>query len=255
MTFSIFLPDDEVKNQRGKPYPALYFLGGLTCTHENVPLKSNFGQHAKKHRLACIFPDTSPRKTGIPDVDKDWEFGESASYYVDATSDIAKKNFRMFSYITKELPEIVSSYFPVAKSNMSITGFSMGGHGALISAFKSGLYKSVSAFAPMGNPTKSADWGIKGYKFFFKDPENEGKEYDSTELIRSGQAHKLPCFIEVGSHDQFKDKLLCDNLKEALLDTEYDHIWKTRPGYNHSFWYVASFVGEHFDFHAKYLNY
>jgi hypothetical protein len=101
MTFSIFLPDEEIKGQRGKPYPALYFLGGLGCNHENIPTKSNFGEHAKGHRIACIFPDTSPRKTGIPDIDKDWEFGDSAGYYVDATSDVAKKNFRMYSYITK----------------------------------------------------------------------------------------------------------------------------------------------------------
>lgn len=138
MTFGIFLPDEEVKHQRGKPYPALYCLAGLTCNHENFPLKSGFAPFAKKHRIACIFPDTSPRNTGIEGIDADWQWGNSASYYVDATSEKSKKHFRMFSYLTKELPELVSSFFPVDKCNKSVTGFSMGGHGALITALKTG---------------------------------------------------------------------------------------------------------------------
>jgi S-formylglutathione hydrolase len=104
MTFSIYLPDAEIREQRGKPYPALYFLAGLTCTHDNVPTKSGFAKYAKKHRIAVVFPDTSPRKTGIDKIADDWEFGESASYYVDATTDATKKHYQMFSYITKELP-------------------------------------------------------------------------------------------------------------------------------------------------------
>ena len=253
MTFGIFIPQQEVKNQRGKPFPILYCLAGLTSTHENWPLKSGYGAYAKKYRIACVFPDTSPRKTGIPDVDKDWEFGESAGYYVDSTSDVAKKNFRMFSYVTKELSQVVTSYFPLDATRQSITGFSMGGHGALICAFKTGLYKSVSAFAPMSNPTKSADWGIKGYKFFFSKPEEEGVEFDATELVKNGKACKLPCFVDVASQDQFKEKLICEHLRQALIDSDYEHIWKIRPGYNHSFWYVSTFLEEHFAFHSKYL--
>lgn len=101
MTFAIYLPDEEIKHQRGKPYPALYCLAGLTCTHENFPMKSGFASYARKHRIACIFPDTSPRNTGINGIDADWQWGNSASYYVDATSDAANKHFKMFSYITK----------------------------------------------------------------------------------------------------------------------------------------------------------
>lgn len=254
MTFGIFLPDEEVKNQRGKPYPALYCLAGLTCNHENFPTKSGFAHSARKHRIACIFPDTSPRNTGIKEVEADWQWGNSASYYVDSTSDAAKKNFRMFSYLTKELPELVSSYFPVDRDNKSVTGFSMGGHGALITGLKTGLYKSVSAFAPISNPTKSENWGSKGYKFFFAKPEEEGLEYDATELVKSGKAKNVPLFVEVGTQDQWKKEMLVENLREALLDADYDHIWRLRGGYNHSFWYVTSFIEEHFDFHAKYLN-
>lgn len=161
----------------------------------------------------------------------------------------------MYSYINEELPEIVSTYFPVSRKNISITGFSMGGHGALISALKTGQFKSVSAFAPMGNPTKSPNWGIKAFKMFLSDAENEGKEYDTTEIIKSGKFHKVPTLIDVGTADQFKEKMLIDNLKEQMIESDYPHLWRTRPGYNHSFWYVSTFIEEHIEFHAKYLNY
>jgi S-formylglutathione hydrolase len=130
----------------------------------------------------------------------------------------------------------------------------MGGHGALISALKTGSYRSVSAFAPMSNPSQSANWGIKAFNFFFNNPKEEGLAYDATELVRSGNFHKTPLFVEVGSNDQFKDKLLTENLRNQLVESNYDHIFKVRPGYNHSFWYVSTFVQEHFEFHSKYLN-
>lgn len=159
----------------------------------------------------------------------------------------------MFTYLTQELPDIVASYFPIDRNNASITGFSMGGHGALIAAFKTGAYKSVSALAPISNPTQSDNWGIKGYKFFFNRPEEEGLEYDATELVKRGKAHKLPVFIETGTQDQWAKSTLCENLRGALITAEYEHEWKNRGGYNHSMWYVASFIEEHFNFHAKYL--
>lgn len=131
----------------------------------------------------------------------------------------------------------------------------MGGHGALVSALKTGQFKSVSAFAPMGNPTKSPAWGQKAFNMFFKNPEVEGKEYDATEILRSGNYHKVPTLIDIGSADQFKEKMIAENLKEQLIESDYAHSWKTRPGYNHSFWYVSTFIEEHIEFHAKYLNF
>lgn len=122
----------------------------------------------------------------------------------------------MFTYITKELPEVVSSYFPVDPKNKSITGFSMGGHGSLITALKTGEYRSCSAFSPISNPTQS-EWGTKGFKIFFEKPEEEGKEYDSTEIIRSGKYHKVPLFIDNATNDQFKEKLLIQNLRDQLI--------------------------------------
>ncbi len=171
MNFNIYLPDEQIQNQRGEPYPALYFLSGLTGTHQNVPQKSGFARYAKNHRLAVVFPDTSPRNTGIAGISEDWEAGDSASYYVDATNDKTKQYFQMFTYINKELPELVATYFPVSRTNISITGFSMGGHGALISALKTGQFKSVSAFAPISNPSQSPNWGQKAFKLFFNNPE------------------------------------------------------------------------------------
>jgi S-formylglutathione hydrolase len=253
MTFGIYLPDADISGQRGKPYPALYFLAGLTATNENVPVKSGFAKHAKKHRIAMVFPDTSPRKTGIDKIDEDWEIGNSASYYINATSEATKKHFQMFTYINEELPEIVSSFFPVDKNNKSITGFSMGGHGALISALKTGAYRSVSAFSPMANPSNSPSWGIKAWKLFFNSLE-EGDAYDATLLVRSGNYHKTPLLLEVGSNDEYKEKMLVDNLRNQLIEANYDHTFKLRLGYNHSFFYVSTFLHEHFEFHAKYLH-
>lgn len=132
----------------------MYFLAGLSCTHDNAAFKSGFAKYAKKHRIAVVFPDTSPRNTGIEGIASDWEAGDSAGYYVDATTEAYNKYFNMFKYINEELPELVSTYFPVSKNNKSITGFSMGGHGALISGLKTGKFRSVSAFAPISNPLK-----------------------------------------------------------------------------------------------------
>ena len=164
MNFMLYLPDINIDGQRGRPYPALYCLGGLSCTHETFCLKTGFGPHAKKHRIAMVFPDTSPRNTNIEGVAADWELGDSASFYVNATSEKYKKHFQMFTYLTEELPNLVSTFFPVSRDNISITGSSMGGHGALIAALKTGKYKSVSAFAPISNPTASERWAQKAYK-------------------------------------------------------------------------------------------
>jgi S-formylglutathione hydrolase len=195
MTFNIFLPDIDIDKQRGKPYPALYCLGGLESNHESFSIKSGFGSSARKHRIAVIFPDASPRNTNIEGVADDWEVGNSASYYVDATSEKYKKHFQMFTYITQELPKVVSQYFPVSLENKSITGFSMGGHGALVAALRTGSYRSVSAFAPISNPTANERWGQKAYKEYFKNWETEGKAYDATEIIKSSNYHETPLFF------------------------------------------------------------
>ena len=187
-----------------------------------------------------VFPDTSPRNTGLSGIDKDYSWGESAGYYCNATADKYKKHFNMFSYINEELPQILGDYFHVSYTKRSITGFSMGGHGALISALKTGNFKSVSAFAPICNPTKS-EWGTKAYEQFFSSPE-EGNEYDSVEILKSGKFSKIPVMVDVGSSDPHWNKLGIDAMKSGCHKGDLKVDWRIREGYNHSFYYVSSFV-------------
>lgn len=136
MKFQIFIPDEPIRDQRVPPYPVLYFLAGITSTYDNAPQKSNFGYWASKYKLAMVFPDTSPRNTGIEGIDKDWQFGDSAGFYVDATTEKYKKHFNMHTYVTKELPALVSKYFHIDSERQSIAGHSMGGLGTLLAFFK-----------------------------------------------------------------------------------------------------------------------
>jgi S-formylglutathione hydrolase len=167
MQFVIYLPDETIKEQRCDPYPVLYCLSGLTSNHENFPIKSHFGAYAQQHKIACVFPDTSPRDTGVEGVKDDWQFGEGAGFYVDATNPKYSKHFNMYTYINEELPSIVSTHFHVDNSKKSITGFSMGGMGALLSYLKNaGKFRSVSAFAPISHPSV-CNWGINAFEKFF----------------------------------------------------------------------------------------
>lgn len=182
MKFMIYLPEESIKGQRGKPFPAVYFLSGLTCNHENAPIKSHFGSYAKKHNVAVIFPDTAPRGVDIDGMRDTWSFGESAGYYVNATTEKWSKNFNMYSYINEELPHVVSQHFPVDNERKSLTGFSMGGLGALSVFLKNpGHYKSVSAFSPIANPTQ-CEWGKKAYEGYLGSVE-AGQAYDPTHLV------------------------------------------------------------------------
>lgn len=163
MTFNLYLPDETIKEQRCAPYPSIYFLSGLCANHENFSIKSHFGIYAQKHKIACVFPDTSPRDVAIEGIKGDWTFGDSAGYYVDATSEAYKKHFNMYSYINEELPQVISDHFHVDSQRQSISGFSMGGLGALVSYFRNpGKFRSVSAFAPISHPT-AAPWGVNAF--------------------------------------------------------------------------------------------
>jgi len=167
MQFMIYLPDEPIKEQRCDPYPTLYCLSGLTANHENFPIKSHFGPWAQQHKIACVFPDTSPRDTGVEGVKDDWAFGEGAGYYVNATNPKYSKHFNMFSYINEELPAIVNAHFHTDPQRQSITGFSMGGMGALLSFLKNaGKFRSVSAFSPISHPSECA-WGKNAFEKFF----------------------------------------------------------------------------------------
>lgn len=178
--FSAYLPPNCGDSNR---MPVLYWLSGLTCTEENFIIKSGFQRYAAEQKLVVVGPDTSPRNCNIEGEDTDWDFGTGAGFYVDATTEKYKKNYRMYSYVNKELPKVVEDNLPVIAGVRGISGHSMGGHGALISALKNpGLYKSVTAFAPISNPTASP-WGIKCFTGYLGDKKEDWKNWDATELV------------------------------------------------------------------------
>lgn len=202
MPFNIFLPPQVTTNKLHKA-PLLIYLSGLTCTPDNCTEKGFFQHGASEHGIAILYPDTSPRGIGIKGEDESYDFGTGAGFYVDATADPWSKNYKMYSYIKDELPQTVASEFEqIDTSRTSITGHSMGGHGALTLFLKNpGKYKSVSAFAPICNPLK-APWGEKAFKGYFgeKDWQSQGAEHDATELVKKWKGEALDILIDVVSH-------------------------------------------------------
>lgn len=218
MTFQIFLPEDDVPKQRGDAFDVIYNLSGLTCNWTNAVDKSGFGQMAAKHRLAIVFPDTSPRDVEIPKIEpENWRVGFGAGHYCNATADGWKKNFNMYTYITEELPSIVEAFFHVSSVNKSIMGHSMGGNGALnIAARNPGMYKSVSAFAPIGNSSsEKSDFCGLAMKTYFANDAEAAKNYDCARSMKA--AVKMPPgLIDVGTHDVFLKDLGTNELQEAI---------------------------------------
>merc|ERR1712179_433428 len=254
MTFSIFIP--ERKNRADPDPPVLYYLSGLTCTDENARTKSHFAQEAGSVGLAVVFPDTSPRGVTIEGQDDSYDFGSGAGFYLNATSSKWSKHYKMYDYVTKELPELVSKLFPVDGKRVSIMGHSMGGHGALISHLKNpGKYVSVSAFSPICNPTKCA-WGEKAFTGYLGSVE-AGKEYDATELIRNfPKVHQAPILIDQGTADGFlANQLLPKKLTAAAAAAGYMPInLRMQPGYDHSYYFISTFMKDHIQHHATALG-
>lgn len=249
MNFTICLPNPK---SRGQKAPLLYYLSGLTCSDENALTKAGWGKYAAKHGVALVFPDTSPRGLKIEGDSDSWDFGEGAGFYVDATTEKWKKNYQMYSYVTKELPEVISSYFPVDGSRQSIMGHSMGGHGALISFLKNpGVYRSVSAFAPICNPTNSV-WGKKQFEGYLGSVE-AGKEYDAVELLKNYKGKKSTILVDQGTSDDHLEKLLPKNLEEVCHKNNYPLKLRYQAYYDHSYYFIASFIEDHIDHHARAL--
>ncbi|KAF3825825.1 hypothetical protein GH733_006652 [Mirounga leonina] len=219
MKFAIYLPP---KAETGK-CPALYWLSGLTCTEQNFISKAGYHQAASEHGLVVIAPDTSPRGCNIKGEDESWDFGTGAGFYVDATEDPWKTNYRMYSYVTEELPQLINANFPVDPQKMSIFGHSMGGHGALICALKNpGKYKSVSAFAPICNPVL-CPWGKKAFSGYLGTDQSKWKAYDATHLVKSYPGSQLDILIDQGKDDQFLSdgQLLPDNFIAACTEKKF----------------------------------
>ncbi|KAK9504581.1 hypothetical protein O3M35_010886 [Rhynocoris fuscipes] len=255
MKFGIYLPpncDEKV--------PVLYWLSGLTCTEQNFVTKAGSQHYASQYNMIVVAPDTSPRGCQIAGEDDSYDFGSGAGFYVDATEEPWNKNYLMYSYITKELPSLINEHFPADPNRQSIMGHSMGGHGALICFLKNpGQYKSVSAFAPICNPTK-CPWGQKAFAGYLGGSADSVPDtwlnYDATHLVSKYDGAPVDILIDQGLNDEFFQcgQLLPDNFVEACKQAQVPVILHKREGYDHSYYYIASFIGEHFAHHHKYLK-
>lgn len=247
MTFGLYLPPQAEDG----PVPVLWYLSGLTCTHENAMVKAGAQGWAAEAGLALVFPDTSPRGAGVADDDA-FDLGQGAGFYVDATEPPWAPNFTMYSYITSELNELVSRHFLVDAEAQGVTGHSMGGHGAITLALSNpGLYRSVSAFAPIANPAAS-DWGRKQFSAYLGADEAAWARHDACALLR-GTGWDGDILVDQGVDDQFIDLLKPEALAAALAETRTPHMVRMQPGYDHSYYFVASFMEDHVRWHAERL--
>ena len=251
MQFSVYLPPQA----ESEKVPVLYWLSGLTCTDQNFVTKAGAQKYAAKHGIAIVCPDTSPRGEAIPDDSiGDWDFGLGAGFYVDATEEPWSQHYQMYSYITQELPELVNASFNVDADRVSISGHSMGGHGALTIALKNPKsFKSVSAFSPIVSPI-NCPWGEKALGNYIGDNREDWKDYDTCELVSAANTH-LPILVDQGEADSFlKEQLKTELLQQSAKKAGYPIEIRYQPGYDHSYFFIASFIGEHIEFHAQYLR-
>ncbi|MDG0023882.1 S-formylglutathione hydrolase [Trinickia sp. Y13] len=249
MRFAIYLPSAAL---RGQPCPVLYWLSGLTCTEQNFITKSGAQRYAAEHGLIIVAPDTSPRGDEVAD-DPSYDLGKGAGFYVNATRQPWAKHYRMYDYVVEELPALIEAQFPATQAR-SISGHSMGGHGALTIALRNpARYRSVSAFSPIVAPSQ-VPWGEKAFTAYLGDDRQAWKEYDAVELVKAG-ADRLPLRIDQGGGDEFLDKQLKPELLRAACDaTGHPLELNLRAGYDHSYYFIASFIGEHIAYHAKALR-
>jgi S-formylglutathione hydrolase len=248
MTFSVFLPPQA----KSGPIPALYWLSGLTCTDENFTIKAGAQRAAAALGLALVCPDTSPRGTDLPGEHDDWDFGSGAGFYVNATQAPWSDHYRMYDYVTKELPALIDAHFPVT-DRCGISGHSMGGHGALTCYLKNpGKYRSVSAFAPICHPSECS-WGQKAFTNYLGEDRNDWEAYDASRLIGNAQ-EKLPILIDQGTEDEWlSDQLKPGALEQAAIASHYPLQIRMREGYDHGYYFVASFIEDHLRHHARAL--
>ncbi|SDJ69585.1 S-formylglutathione hydrolase [Aliiruegeria lutimaris] len=248
MTFGLYLPPQAALG----PVPILWYLSGLTCTHENAMVKAGVQAHAAAHGMAVVFPDTSPRGDGVTD-DEAYDLGQGAGFYVNATQEPWAPNFSMWDYVANELPLLLEAHFPVDAARQTITGHSMGGHGALTLAMGlPGRFASASAFAPIANPSAS-DWGRKQLAAYLGPDESVWADHDSTILMRT-KGFDGPVLVDQGSEDQFLDLLKPQVLAEAMAARRQEGSFRMQKGYDHSYFFVSSFMGDHVAFHARALG-
>jgi S-formylglutathione hydrolase len=248
MKFAVYQPPSPATN-----LPVLYFLSGLTCTPENFITKAGAQQFAAQHGLLLVVPDTSPRNTGIANEDLDDDLGSGAGFYVDAVQEPWRQHYNMYSYITQELPEIIRANFPVS-DRQGIFGHSMGGHGALVCGLRNpGMYRSISAFAPIVNPIASS-WGQKAFSNYLGDDRLLWQNYDATELVQQ-QQFSFPILIDQGSADKFLvEQLMLDRFVQACAVAKQSLNLRMQKGYDHSYYFISTFIADHLQYHAELLT-
>ncbi|MGH8226068.1 MAG: S-formylglutathione hydrolase [Gammaproteobacteria bacterium] len=250
MRFSVYRPPQAETGA----VPVLYWLSGLTCSEENFMAKAGAQRYAAEHGILLVAPDTSPRDLGLPGETDSYDFGAGASFYVNATEAPWSAHYRMYDYVVEELPAVVAANFPVRADCAGIFGHSMGGHGALVVALRNPeRYRSVSAFAPIAAPSL-CPWGRKAFTGYLGPDESRWREYDAHELIKTAE-RRLPMLIDQGADDEFLQggQLLPEKLVEAARGTGYPLTFNRRDGYDHSYYFIASFMREHFAHHAAAL--
>jgi S-formylglutathione hydrolase len=251
MKFSAYVPPQA---RSGGKVPVLYYLSGLTCTEETFPIKAHAQQVAAELGLMLIAPDTGPREPRLPGDADSWDFGWSAGFYVDATQAPWSKYYRMYSYVTRELPEVAGAELPVKADATGIFGHSMGGHGALVCALRNpDRYKSVSAFAPIAAPMQ-CPWGKKAFGNYLGSDTNAWREYDASELV-ARQPFGKHILIDQGTADQFlAEQLLPEKFSAAAAKSGQALNLRMQPGYDHGYYFIQTFMADHLRHHAKQLG-
>ena len=250
MRFAIYLPPLALTGQK---VPVLYWLSGLTCTDENFMQKAGAQRIAAELGIALVAPDTSPRGEGVPD-DPGYDLGMGAGFYVNATQHPWRAHYQMYDYVTRELPELIETHFPVS-TKRAISGHSMGGHGALIAALREpGRYRSVSAFSPISHPSR-CPWGQKALGAYLGNNPLLWQEWDACQLLRHHDSPPLPTLVDVGLDDPFlAEQLGIDTLAEVAATRAWPLTLNRHAGYDHSYYFVASFIEAHLRFHANHLG-
>lgn len=248
MNVAVYLPPQAATRK----LPVLYWLSGLTCTEQNFITKAGAQRYAAEHGVVIVAPDTSPRGDDVADAEG-YDLGKGAGFYVNATQQPWAAHYRMYDYIVDELPALIEAHFPVTAAR-AISGHSMGGHGALVIALRNpGRYRSVSAFSPIAAPTQ-VPWGEKAFSHYLGEDRTAWQPYDATELVKTAR-EKLPLLIDQGGDDEF----LHNQLKPELLQTAanaagHPLTLRIQPGHDHSYYFIASFIGDHLAWHAKSLS-
>lgn len=251
MEFSLFQPSNKPANG----YPVLIYLSGLTCTQENVTTKAGFQQYAEQYGFVVVCPDTSPRESNHAGEHDDYDFGSGAGFYLNATESPWSQNYRMYDYIVNDLWKVIEDNFAVDLSRCGIFGHSMGGHGALTIGLKHpDKFRSISAFSPIVAPTQ-CPWGVKAFNGYLGNNQNHWQEYDATQLIKQGYQSPNKILIDQGTADNFLSEQLKPELfQDACAKAKQRLELRMQSGYDHSYYFISSFIGDHIRFHANNLE-